>query len=221
MATGYIRDQLTRSADLPGPLCPGTTRHLRKKIAFRACRGPVYDPGSGFETELVVVRRKLNLPVWPATGMAQTGRQTHRYGIFRVCAVWLGLVAAFWGAPRPKGQQLNPPIWRKPGKSHIGGSGDRFKPYRWSAIWVGLVSAESAALASVCSRIVLALTFRVWPKQLVRIFGFPAIFAASCSASIPRTTSCVTSRCPTSRPSLTKCVALGMPLRPRLTALRR
>ena len=37
-------------------------------------------------------RRKLNLPVWPTTGMAQTGRLTHRYGIIRVCAIWVCLV---------------------------------------------------------------------------------------------------------------------------------
>ena len=45
--------------------------------------------------DLANIRRKLNLPVWPTTGMAQTGRLTHRCGIFRVCSIWVGLVAAF------------------------------------------------------------------------------------------------------------------------------
>jgi hypothetical protein len=45
-------------------------------------------------------------------------------------AIWVGLVAAFWGPERPERKQLNTPILRKPGKSHTGGSGDRFKPYR-------------------------------------------------------------------------------------------
>ncbi len=48
-------------------------------------------------------RRKLNLAVWPTTGMAQTGRLIHRYGTFRVCAIQVGLIAACGVALRPKG----------------------------------------------------------------------------------------------------------------------
>jgi hypothetical protein len=53
----------------------------------------------------------LNLPVGPTTGMAQTGRLTHGYGVRRVCAMWVCLVAAVCGAQCPQRQQLNPPIW--------------------------------------------------------------------------------------------------------------
>ena len=35
-------------------------------------------------------QRKLNLPVWPTAGMAQTGRLTHRSGIFRICTIPVG-----------------------------------------------------------------------------------------------------------------------------------
>ncbi len=64
------------------------------------------------------------------TEMAQTGRQTHRYGICRMRPIPVGLVAAFWGAPCPKKQQLNLPVVRKSRESHIGGLSDRFEPYR-------------------------------------------------------------------------------------------
>jgi hypothetical protein len=63
--------------------------------------------------------------------MAQTDRVTRRYRIFRICTMPVGLVAAFWGAERPKKQQLNPPVLVKSRTSHIGGPGDRFEPYRW------------------------------------------------------------------------------------------
>ncbi len=78
-------------------------------------------PGIPSRAGVSKTRRKLDLPVWPTTGMAQTGRLTHRYGICRVCTMWVGLDAAVWGAERLKRQQLNPPPSRKPGKSHIGG----------------------------------------------------------------------------------------------------
>ena len=61
-----------------------------------------------------------------------------------MCAIWVGLVAACWGAERPEKQQFNPPLLRKPGKFHIGRTGDRFEPYRWSAIRVSLVYDNTA-----------------------------------------------------------------------------
>ncbi len=49
-------------------------------------------------------RRKLNLPIWPTTGMAQTGRLTDPFWILRVFAILGGFVAAFWGVLRLKMQ---------------------------------------------------------------------------------------------------------------------
>ncbi len=130
-------------------VCAGLWPPPRVFLAWlRPVWGPIWVPSRLILAGSLKVRRKLNLPVWPTMGMAQTGRLTHRYGIFRVYAVWVGSAGGFWGAERPKRQQLNPPILRKPGKSHIGGSGDRFEPYRWSAIRAGLVSADFGPIPS-------------------------------------------------------------------------
>ncbi len=44
--------------------------------------------------------------------MAQTGRLTHRYGIYWICTMPVGLVAVFGVAERFQKQQLNPVLKR-------------------------------------------------------------------------------------------------------------
>ncbi len=41
------------------------------------------------------------------TDMAQTGCLAHRYGVFRICTIPVGLVAAFWVAERSKNNNNN------------------------------------------------------------------------------------------------------------------
>jgi hypothetical protein len=75
--------------------------------------------------------------------MAQTGRLTHRYGIFPICTIPVGLVATFWGTPHTKKQQLNPQVLCKSGKSDISvGQATDLSQTGGSAVPVGAAAAN-------------------------------------------------------------------------------
>jgi hypothetical protein len=65
------------------------------------------------------------------TGMAQTGRLTHRCWIFLMFTIPVCLVAVFWSRGAPPKTETKPTGSVQIRKSHIGGLGDRFEPYRW------------------------------------------------------------------------------------------